>query len=194
MAGFKTINTGIEGLYDIEPKVFIDNRGYFVEVYNESEFKDIGIDKKFVQDNISYSKKGVLRGLHFQYTRPQGKLTRVTVGEVYDVAVDLRVDSETFGKWYGVILSGKNKKMLYIPEGFAHGFYVLSDFAIFEYKCTDFYAPLDQGGIIWNDPILQIKWPIDSSQEIIISEQDRKWGTFGDFQNAYGFTEIRLNN
>lgn len=181
MAEFNIIKTDINGLFVIEPKIFIDNRGHFFEAYNENEFIKIGIDKKFVQDNISYSKKGVLRGLHFQYSRPQGKLARVTVGEVYDVAVDLRRDSSTFGKWHAVILSEKNKKMLYIPEGFAHGFYVLSDFAFFEYKCTDFYSPSDQGGIVWNDHILEINWPIDSSQEIILSEQDRKWGTLEDF-------------
>lgn len=190
MASFEILNTGIEGLHVIEPKVFIDDRGYFFEIFNENEFKNIGIDKKFVQDNISYSKKGVLRGLHFQNIKPQGKLTRVTMGEVYDVAVDLRRDSETFGKWYGIILSEKNKKMMFIPEGFAHGFYVLSDFAIFEYKCTDFYAPLDQHGIIWNDSILEIRWPIDSSKDIILSEQDKKWRTFNDFQKDNSLTNI----
>lgn len=183
MAGFRLLGTGIKGLFVIEPRVFIDNRGYFIEIYNENEFRSIGIDKKFVQDNISYSKKGVLRGLHFQTNRPQGKLTRVTKGEVFDVAVDLREDSETYGKWYGEILSDKNKRMMYIPEGFAHGFYVLSEFAIFEYKCTDFYAPLSQGGIIWNDSSLNIDWPIDESRDIILSEQDKKWGTFRDYRS-----------
>ncbi|WP_352418516.1 dTDP-4-dehydrorhamnose 3,5-epimerase [Proteiniborus sp.] len=183
MAEFNIVNTCINGLFIIEPEIFIDNRGHFYESYNENEFKKYGIDKKFVQDNVSFSIKGVLRGLHFQNSRPQGKLTRVIVGEVYDVAVDLRIDSHTFGKWYGIILSGKNKKMLYIPEGFAHGFYVLSDYAIFEYKCTDFYTPTDQGGIIWNDSFLEIDWPISGSQEIILSQQDKKWGTLEDFKN-----------
>ncbi|SDY45658.1 dTDP-4-dehydrorhamnose 3,5-epimerase [Proteiniborus ethanoligenes] len=184
MAKFNIINTDIEGLYIIEPKVFIDNRGYFSEIYNEAEFKNIGIYKSFLQDNISYSKKGVLRGLHFQHKRPQGKLTRVVNGQVYDVAVDLRVGSKTYGKWYGIVLSENNKKMLYIPEGFAHGFYVLSDFAIFEYKCTDYYVPSDQQGIIWNDSELGIEWPIDTSTDIILSEQDKKWGTVKDFQKC----------
>lgn len=183
MAEFNIVNTCINGLFIIEPEIFIDNRGHFYESYNENEFKKYGIDKKFVQDNVSFSIKGVLRGLHFQNSRPQGKLTRVIVGEVYDVVVDLRIDSHTFGKWYGIILSGKNKKMLYIPEGFAHGFYVLSDYAIFEYKCTDFYTPTDQGGIIWNDSFLEIDWPISGSQEIILSQQDKKWGTLEDFKN-----------
>lgn len=190
MAEFNIIETEINGLFVIEPKIFTDNRGYFLEVYNENEFKKMGIDNKFVQDNISYSKKRVLRGLHFQYRRPQKKLTRVTVGEVYDVAVDLRRDSDTFGKWYAIILSEKNKKMMYIPEGFAHGFYVLSDYAAFEYKCTDYYTPSDQGGIVWNDYTLKINWPVDSLQDIILSEQDKKWGALEDFLNDNNYTNM----
>ena len=150
---------GIEGLKVIEPAVFGDARGYFMETYNYNDFKEAGIDCQFVQDNQSASKKGVLRGLHFQKEFPQGKLVRVVKGSVFDVAVDLRSDSETYGKWFGVELTEENKKQFYIPEGFAHGFLVLSDLAEFCYKCTDFYHPGDEGGLAWNDPEIGIKWP-----------------------------------
>ncbi len=149
----------IEGLCVIEPKVFFDERGYFVETYNENDFKAEGFDVRFVQDNQSMSVRGVLRGLHFQKEHPQGKLVRCLKGRVYDVAVDLRASSPTFGKWFGVELTAENKKQFFVPEGFAHGFLVLSDIAEFCYKCTDFYRPEDEGGLAWNDPKIGIAWP-----------------------------------
>lgn len=150
---------GIPDLTLITPKVFGDDRGYFVETYNENDMKEAGIHITFVQDNQSMSKKGVLRGLHFQKQFPQAKLVRVISGEVFDVAVDLRKNSPTFGKWAGVILSAENKKQFLVPEGFAHGFLVLSDTAEFCYKCSDFYHPNDEGGLAWNDPKLNVQWP-----------------------------------
>ncbi len=164
----------IEGLYIIEPTVFKDERGYFVETYHRNDFVEKGLDMVFVQDNQSMSTKGVLRGLHFQKEHPQGKLVRVLRGEVFDVAVDLRKDSETYGKWFGLVLSAENKKQFYISEGFAHGFLVLSEEAEFAYKCTDFYHPGDEGGVIWNDPDIGIEWPIEG-MDLIISEKDRNW-------------------
>ena len=146
----------IKGLKVITPSVYGDNRGYFMETYNYNDFADAGIDCKFVQDNQSASKKGVLRGLHFQINYPQDKLVRVIKGEVYDVAVDMREGSETYGKWFGVLLSEENKKQFYIPKGFAHGYLVLSEWAEFCYKCTDFYHPGDDGGLVWNDPAIGI--------------------------------------
>lgn len=174
---FNFIETKIKDLYIIEPKVFGDNRGYFMESYNRKDFVDAGLDMVFVQDNESKSKKGVLRGLHFQTKHTQGKLVRVTQGEVYDVAVDLRKDSPTYGKWEGVLLSAENKRQFYIPEGFAHGFLVLSDEAVFNYKCTDFYAPEYDGGLLWNDPDVGIEWPLDKIEEIVLSEKDKKQPT-----------------
>ena len=149
----------IEGLYIIEPKVFPDARGYFVETYNQRDFEEEGLNMVFVQDNQSSSVKGVLRGLHFQKEHPQGKLVRVIRGSVFDVAVDYRPGSKTFGKWFGVLLTAENKKQFYISEGFAHGFIVLSDEAEFCYKVTDFYHPGDEGGLAWNDPDIGIVWP-----------------------------------
>ena len=166
------IKTSIEGVYVIEPKVFGDNRGYFMETYNEKVFKEAGLDYVFVQDNQSKSKKGVLRGLHFQKTYPQAKLVRVISGTVFDVCVDLRKNSPTYGKWEGVILSSENKKMFMVPRGFAHGFVVLSETAEFAYKCDDFYHPEDEGGIMWNDEEVGIEWPIDF--EPLLSEKDKK--------------------
>lgn len=166
----------IEGLYVIEPTVFKDERGYFMETYNQNDFKEAGLDMVFVQDNQSMSVRGVLRGLHYQKQYPQGKLVRAVRGTVFDVAVDLRTHSETYGKWFGVELSAENKKQFYIPEGFAHGFLVLSDEAEFAYKCTDFYHPNDEGGIIWNDPEIGVEWPIPEGMELTISEKDQKWG------------------
>ena len=174
---FNFIETKIKDLYIIEPKVFGDNRGYFMESYNRKDFVDAGLDMVFVQDNESKSKKGVLRGLHFQTKHTQGKLVRVTQGEVYDVAVDLRKDSPTYGKWEGVLLSAENKRQFYIPEGFAHGFLVLSDEAVFNYKCTDFYAPEYDGGLLWTDPDVGIEWPLDKIEEIVLSEKDKKQPT-----------------
>ena len=150
----------IEGLKVITPTVFGDDRGYFMETYNENDMKEAGMDYVFVQDNQSASKKGVLRGLHFQKEFPQDKLVRVVNGEVFDVAVDLRPDSKTFGKWYGVRLSAENKKQFMIPKNFAHGFIVLSDYAEFCYKCTDFYHPNDEGGLLWSDPEIGVEWPM----------------------------------
>jgi len=165
----------IEGLYVIEPTVFKDERGYFVETYNQNDMKEAGLDMVFVQDNQSMSTRGVLRGLHFQKQFPQGKLVRVVRGKVFDVAVDLRSDSETYGKWFGVELTEENKKQFYIPEGFAHGFLVLSDEAEFCYKCTDFYHPGDEGGLAWNDPEIGVEWPLEEGVDLIISEKDQKW-------------------
>ena len=164
--------TDIEGVYIIETKVFGDNRGYFMETYNAQDFKNAGLDYNFVQDNQSKSKAGVLRGLYFQKTHPQAKLVRVLEGEVFDVAVDLRKGSKTYGKWVGVILSEENKKQFMIPRGFAHGFVVLSETATFAYKCDDFYHPEDEGGIMWNDPEIGIEWPYKG--EPLLSEKDKK--------------------
>ncbi len=168
----------IEGLKIITPTVFGDERGYFMETYHYEDFKAAGIDQVFVQDNQSASKKGVLRGLHFQIHYPQDKLVRVVSGEVFDVAVDLREGSKTFGKWHGVILSAENKKQFFIPKGFAHGFLVLSDYAEFTYKCSDFYHPNDEGGLFYRDPGIGVEWPIPEGMELTISEKDTKWGTF----------------
>ena len=174
MKKFNFIETSIKDLYIIEPKVFKDDRGYFMETYQKEEFEENGICLNFVQDNQSKSSKGVLRGLHFQYTQPQGKLVRVIKGRVFDVAVDLRKSSKTYGNYESVILSDENKKQFYIPPGFAHGFLVLSDVAEFTYKCTDFYNGEDEGGIIWNDPEINIKWPFDH-EEFILSKKDMEW-------------------
>lgn len=169
---FKFTETEIKGVYIIEPQVFGDNRGYFMETYKESEFKAAGLNYNFVQDNQSASKKGVLRGLHFQKNFPQAKLVRVLNGEVFDVAVDLRKGSETYGKWVGVLLSAENKKQFMIPRGFAHGFVVVSDYAEFAYKCDELYHPEDEGGIAWDDPAIGIKWP--EVGELTLSEKDKK--------------------
>lgn len=164
----------------MEPKVFGDNRGYFMETYNYNDFKAAGLDMVFVQDNQSRSKKGVLRGLHFQKKNPQGKLVRVIEGEVYDVAVDIRPGSKTYGKWHGVLLSKENKRQFYVPEGFAHGFLVLSDVAEFVYKCTRFYDPTDEGALYYADPDIGIDWPISEGMEVLLSEKDKKNGAFQD--------------
>ncbi len=182
---------GIEGLCVIEPTVHGDARGYFVETYNQKDMEEEGLNMVFVQDNQSSSTKGVLRGLHFQKQYPQGKLVRVVKGSVYDVAVDLRKGSVTYGQYYGVILSAENFKQFYIPEGFAHGFLVLSDVAEFCYKCTDFYHPGDEGGLAWNDPQIGIDWPkvtgdypgnasaegyrLEDGVALNLSEKDQKW-------------------
>ena len=171
MGKLKFSKTKIDGVYVIEPQVFGDNRGYFMETYNENDFINEGINIKFVQDNQSSSKFGVLRGLHFQKNYPQSKLVRVLNGEVFDVAVDLRKNSKTYGKWVGCILSDINKKQLLIPKGFAHGFLVLSDYAEFAYKCDEFYHPEDEGGIFWDDPNISIDWPIKDN--IILSDKDK---------------------
>jgi dTDP-4-dehydrorhamnose 3,5-epimerase len=159
MGQFIFIRTEIEGVHIIEPRVFGDERGYFLETYNKEDFLKAGITCEFVQDNQSKSRKGVLRGLHFQKQYPQAKLVRVTKGEVYDVAVDLRKGSPTYGKYVGVVLSAEKKNMFFIPRGFAHGFLVLSEEAEFTYKCDEFYHPEDEGGISWDDQTIGIKWP-----------------------------------
>ena len=174
---FNFTPTKLEGALIIEPLVFEDERGYFMETYNMKEFEEAGVQIKSVQDNESKSKKGVLRGLHFQYKKPQGKLVRAIKGRIFDVAVDLRKNSPTYGEWEAVILSEENKKQFYIPEGFAHGFLVLSDYAIVNYKCTELYHPEYEGGIRWDDPTLSIKWPLDQVDKIIISEKDENWKT-----------------
>lgn len=182
---------GIAGLCVIEPAVHGDKRGYFMETYNQKDMQENGLDMVFVQDNQSSSAKGVLRGLHFQKEFPQGKLVRVIKGSVFDVAVDLRAHSETYGKWFGIELTEENKKQFYIPEGFAHGFLVLSDEAEFCYKCTDFYHPGDEGGMAWNDPEIGIKWPgvtgtyqgapeasgyaLSDGTPLNLSDKDQKW-------------------
>ena len=169
---FEFHKTEIEGVFIIEPKVFGDDRGYFMETYKESDFLDAGLNYKFVQDNQSKSRKGVLRGLHYQKHYPQATLVRVISGEVFDVAVYLRKGSPTYGKWVGVILTAENKKMFMIPRGFAHGFVVLSETAEFVYKCDELYHPEDEGGIMWNDPEVGIKWPYEG--EPLLSEKDKK--------------------
>lgn len=181
MGKFNFIPTEIPGVVVIEPTVYGDDRGYFMETYQADEFAAAGIDRPFVQDNQSRSTKGVLRGLHFQINYPQDKLVRVVSGEVFDVAVDLRPGSSTYGKWHGVILSAENKKQFFIPKNFAHGFLVLSDYAEFAYKCTDFYHPNDEGGLFWNDPDIGVKWPIPEGMELTISEKDQKWGGIKDW-------------
>ena len=170
---FTIIPCPIDGLFEIQPKVFGDARGAFFEAWSERDFSAAGLSLKFVQDNQSRSVKGVLRGLHFQKTHPQGKLVRVIQGEVFDVAIDIRKGSHSFGKWHAVMLSGEKNNMFYIPEGFAHGFLVMSDTAVFTYKCTDFYHPEDEGGLMWNDPDINIAWP-DLGVAFVLSEKDKK--------------------
>ncbi len=173
MGKFNFIKTSIEGVIIVEPTVFGDDRGYFLETYQYNDYCEGGIDVTFVQDNQSKSKKGVLRGLHFQKQFPQSKLVRVIKGEVFDVAVDLRPNSPTYGKYEGVILSEENKRQFFIPKGFAHGFVVLSNEAEFVYKVDDFYHPNDEGGLMWNDPDVGIKWPFDENFEVILSDKDK---------------------
>jgi dTDP-4-dehydrorhamnose 3,5-epimerase len=166
----KFIKTPLEGVIVIEPKVFVDERGFFLETFREEEFKEAGITENFIQHNHSRSTRGVLRGLHYQLTQPQGKLVRVTSGKVYDVVVDIRHGSPTFGQWYGTTLDEENLKMMYVPANFAHGYVVLSDSADFIYMCTDYYHPKSEQGILWNDPKIGIEWPI---AEVILSDKDK---------------------
>ncbi len=196
MGQIKVTKCPIEGLYVIEPTVHGDSRGYFMETYSQRDMAEAGLNMVFVQDNQSMSVKGVLRGLHFQKQYPQGKLVRVIKGRVFDVAVDLRVGSATYGKWHGVELTEDNKKQFYISEGFAHGFLVLSDTAEFCYKCTDFYHPGDEGGLAWNDPAIGIQWPeltgeysgsasaegytLSDGTPLNLSDKDQKWLGIGD--------------
>lgn len=183
MGNFVFTETKIKGVYIIDVKTYGDHRGYFMETYKESEFKGAGLDYTFVQDNQSSSRKGVLRGLHFQKTHPQAKLVRVLKGEVFDVAVDLRKGSETYGQWVGELLSEENHRQFMIPRGFAHGFVVVSDSAEFVYKCDEFYHPEDEGGILWNDPDVGIKWP--EVGEIILSDKDKKNPTLSEFRMEF---------
>ena len=188
MSKFKRVETGIKDLIVIEPTVFGDNRGFFMESYSKKDFSEIGMDIEFVQDNHSKSKKGVLRGLHFQTQYVQGKLVRVTAGAVLDVAVDLRKDSPTFGKHYLVELTADNKKMFYIPPGFAHGFLTLEDNTEFQYKCTDYYAPEFDSGVLWNDSDIGIDWNFEkyglSADEILLSDKDKKQQTLKEFAES----------
>ena len=169
--------TELEGVLIIEPGVFKDPRGFFMETYNLERYRQAGIRPEFVQDNLSFSVKNTLRGLHFQIRHPQAKLVQVIAGEIFDVAVDIRPGSPGFGKWTGIILSGENKRQVFIPEGFAHGFCVLSEIAYFSYKCSDFYAPGDEGGLLWSDPGIGIQWPV---KDAIISEKDRYYPLLAD--------------
>jgi len=196
MGQIKVTECPIQGLYIIEPAVHGDDRGYFMETYNQRDMAEAGLNMVFVQDNQSRSRKGVLRGLHFQKEHPQGKLVRAIRGRVFDVAVDLRAGSETYGKWYGVELTEENKKQFYISEGFAHGFLVLSEEAEFCYKVTDFYRPGDEGGLAWNDPAIGIAWPeltgdysgsagadgyaMADGTPLILSQKDQKWAGLKD--------------
>lgn len=175
------IKTILPGVIIIEPKVFADDRGYFMETYRKTTFYNNGIEVEFIQDNFSFSKKGILRGIHLQ-SEPfaQDKLVRVAEGEVFDVAVDLRKESKTFGKWVGVSLSEQNKKMMFIPKGFGHGFCVMSDYAKFEYKCSSVYSQQHEKSVIWNDPELAINWPIKTP---ILSEKDKRAKFLKDFIN-----------
>lgn len=183
MGQIRVTKLEIPGLCLIEPAVHGDSRGYFMETYNQRDMTEAGLDMVFVQDNQSMSVKGVLRGLHYQKNFPQGKLVRVVRGAVYDVAVDLRKNSPTYKKWYGVELSAENKKQFYIPEGFAHGFLVLSDEAEFCYKVTDFWHPNDEGGLLWNDPEIGVEWPLDRIDgEPLLSDKDRINPTFKELQ------------
>ena len=171
VGNFTFHETGIDGVVIVEPKRYGDERGYFSETYREDVFREAGLDYHFVQDNQSRSKKGVLRGLHFQKAHPQAKLVRVIEGEVFDVAVDLRAGSPTFGKWVGEVLTAERGNQLMIPRGFAHGFLVLSEYATFCYKCDEIYHPDDEGGILWNDPDVGIAWPL--AGEPLLSEKDK---------------------
>lgn len=176
----KITETKLAGVKIIEPKIFGDERGFFYETYQKKRYQEAGIDADFVQDNYSKSTVGVLRGLHFQKLKPQGKLVSVTKGEVFDVAVDLRPESPTFGQYESVILSADNKLQFYIPKGFAHGFCVLSDIAEFQYKCTDYYDPSDESGLIWNDPTINITWPV---KDVLLSNKDLEQPTFSEIKD-----------
>ena len=176
----KVINTNIADVKIIEPQVFGDERGFFMETWQQKKFEELVAQRTFVQDNHSKSSQGILRGLHYQTENTQGKLVRVISGEVYDVAVDLRKSSKTFGQWVGVVLSAANNRQLWVPEGFAHGFYVMSEDAEFVYKCTDYYNASAEHSLAWNDPTIGIKWPIASGSEPLLSEKDRNGKAFSE--------------
>ena len=180
MGKIKVTPCDIKGLYVIEPSVFPDSRGYFMETYNQNDFKEAGLNMVFVQDNLSMSAKGTLRGMHFQKNYQQGKLVCVVSGEVFDAVVDIRDGSRTYGQWFGTVLSAEKKNMLYVPEGFAHGFLVLSDTAVFSYKLSDYYHPEDESGIPWNDETIGIRWPISKDMTILTSERDSRHPAFGE--------------
>lgn len=167
----KINTTSIEGLLVLEPDVFRDERGFFLETFHEQKYEELGIESNFVQDNLSLSSKGILRGLHFQYRKPQAKLVQVLLGEVFDVAVDIRQGSTTFGKYFGIMLSQDNLYQLFIPEGFAHGYCVVSETALFAYKCSEFYSPAYEGGLLWSDPDIAIEWPISDP---LLSQKDSR--------------------
>jgi dTDP-4-dehydrorhamnose 3,5-epimerase len=178
----KVIETPLAGLLIIEPKIFGDERGFFLETWSRKRYQEIGIDVDFVQDNLSFSRHGVLRGLHFQNPQAQGKLVYVLQGEVFDVAVDIRKGSPTFGRWHGIVLSGENKRQFWVPPGFAHGFCVTSESALFTYKCTELYAPAHERSILWNDPTLAIDWPVTEPQ---VSDKDRLAPLLADLDPAH---------
>jgi dTDP-4-dehydrorhamnose 3,5-epimerase len=190
MSKFKKIETPIKGLYIIEPKVFGDNRGFFMESWNKRDFEEIGLNMEFVQDNHSKSRKGVLRGLHFQTKNSQGKLVRCIKGKVYDVAVDLRKGSKTFGEYFGMELTEENKKMFYIPEGFAHGFLALTEEVEFLYKATNYYTPEYDSGIIWNDKDINVDWPLEKygikEEDLLLSEKDKVQQTYKEYIEKLG--------
>ena len=173
----KVFSTSLKGVMLVEPSVFEDKRGFFMETYQQKKYRESGIDTDFVQDNLSYSVRGALRGLHYQLPHAQAKLVQVVMGEIFDVAVDIRMSSPTFGRWVGVYLSDKNKQQLFIPKGFAHGFCVLSETAFFTYKCNDFYAPDSERGILWSDPDIGIEWPIENP---LLSDKDSKYESLRD--------------
>jgi len=184
MGKFKFITTPIKGAVIVEPTVFGDSRGCFMETYNKEEFTAAGIGCTFVQDNESMSRKGILRGLHIQRNFPQAKLVRVISGEVFDVCVDARPNSATYGKWYGLNLSGENRRQFFVPRGFLHGFLVLSETAVFAYKCDDFYRPDDEAGLIWNDLEIGIDWPLEGIGEPVISDKDTRYGGWDAFKRS----------
>lgn len=169
----KVLETPIADLLVLEPRVFGDERGFFIETWQRERYRELGIDGEFVQDNHSRSRRGILRGLHYQIRQPQGKLVRVTVGEVFDVAVDLRKSSSTFGQWFGAVLSESNHRQMWVPPGFAHGFYVMSDTADFQYKCTDYYAPEFERTLRWDDPAVGIDWPLVEGEKPLLSDKDQ---------------------
>ncbi|MDO9041279.1 MAG: dTDP-4-dehydrorhamnose 3,5-epimerase [Desulfocapsaceae bacterium] len=178
----KVTQTPLAGLLIIEPKVFGDERGFFLETWSRKRYQEVGINVDFVQDNLSFSRRGVLRGLHFQNPQPQGKLVYVLQGEVFDVAVDIRKGSPTFGRWHGIVLSSENKRQFWVPPGFAHGFCVTSESALFTYKCTELYAPAHERSILWNDPNLAIDWPVTEPQ---VSDKDRLAPLLADFDPSH---------
>lgn len=190
MGQFKRILTKIPDIFLLEPEVFSDHRGFFLESYNQRDLEAVGLKANFVQDNISHSSRGVLRGLHFQRQRPQGKLLHVIRGEVFDVAVDLRKESLTYGQWEGVLLSGENHQLFYLPEGFAHGFLVISEEVDFAYKCTDYYCPQGEGSLRWDDPDIAIRWPLGDMGPLL-SEKDKTAPLFRDIDMSFVYANSK---